>query len=56
MWLLVEAVFFSAIVLITMLALHGTKNRSLIVGVLCDVFNVMMYASPLTIIVYIYTS
>ncbi|PNX92245.1 bidirectional sugar transporter sweet6b-like protein [Trifolium pratense] len=32
-----------------MLALHGTKKRSLIVGVLCDVFNVMMYAAPLTI-------
>ncbi|XP_054801513.1 bidirectional sugar transporter SWEET6b-like [Prosopis cineraria] len=49
LWLLVEAIFFTAIVLITMLALHGTKRRSLIVGVLCDVFNVMMYASPLTI-------
>ncbi|KAI9120757.1 hypothetical protein K1719_007790 [Acacia pycnantha] len=48
-WLLVEAVFFTAIVLITMLALHGTKRRSLIVGILSDVFNVMMYASPLTI-------
>ncbi|KAK4271226.1 hypothetical protein QN277_019949 [Acacia crassicarpa] len=48
-WLLVEAVFFTAIVLITMLALHGTKRRSLVVGILSDVFNVMMYASPLTI-------
>lgn len=49
LYLLIEAIFFAAIVLITMLALHGTKKRSLIVGVLCDVFNVMMYASPLTI-------
>ncbi|XP_045812431.1 bidirectional sugar transporter SWEET5-like [Trifolium pratense] len=49
LYLLIEAIFFAAIVLITMLALHGTKKRSLIVGVLCDVFNVMMYAAPLTI-------
>lgn len=42
-------IFFAAVALITMLALHGTKKRSLIVGILCDVFNVMMYASPLTI-------
>ncbi|XP_028771113.1 bidirectional sugar transporter SWEET5-like [Neltuma alba] len=47
--LLVETIFFAAIVLITMLALHGTKKRSLIVGILSDVFNVMMYISPLTI-------
>ncbi|XP_004489296.1 bidirectional sugar transporter SWEET6b-like [Cicer arietinum] len=47
--LLIEIIFFAAIVLVTMLALHGTKRRSLIVGVICDVFNVMMYISPLTI-------
>ncbi|BAU01047.1 hypothetical protein VIGAN_11020100 [Vigna angularis var. angularis] len=32
-----------------MLVLHGTTRRSLIVGIICDVFNVMMYVSPLTI-------
>ncbi|KAK7266127.1 hypothetical protein RIF29_18767 [Crotalaria pallida] len=48
-WLLMEAIFFAVIVLVTMLALHGTHKRSLVVGVICDVFNVMMYASPLTI-------
>ncbi|KAI4305411.1 hypothetical protein L6164_028779 [Bauhinia variegata] len=47
--LLVEVIFMAAIVLITMLALHGTRQRSLIVGILCDVFNIMMYISPLTI-------
>ncbi|KAJ1406497.1 SWEET sugar transporter [Sesbania bispinosa] len=47
--LLIEIIFFAGIVLVTMLALHGTSKRSLIVGVLCDVFNVMMYVSPLTI-------
>ncbi|CAJ1946767.1 unnamed protein product [Sphenostylis stenocarpa] len=43
-FLLIEA-------LITMLALHGTK-KTLVVGILADVFfNVMMYVSPLTVMV-----
>ncbi|RZB45915.1 Bidirectional sugar transporter SWEET6b isoform B [Glycine soja] len=48
-FLLIEVVFFAAVALITMLALHGTRQRSLVVGVLSDIFNVMMYVSPLTI-------
>ncbi|QHO04815.1 Bidirectional sugar transporter SWEET6b [Arachis hypogaea] len=44
-----EALFFVAVALITLLALHGTHKRSLVVGVLCDIFNIMMYVSPLTI-------
>ncbi|CAK8533720.1 unnamed protein product [Lathyrus sativus] len=46
---LVETIFFVVIVLITLFALHGTAKRSLVVGILCDIFNVMMYTSPLTI-------
>jgi hypothetical protein len=41
LYLLVEA----------MLALHGTTKRSLIVGILCDMFNIAMYVSPLTVMV-----
>ncbi|KAK7381385.1 hypothetical protein VNO78_34037 [Psophocarpus tetragonolobus] len=48
-FLLIEAIFFAAVVVITMLAVHGTNRRSLVVGILCDIFNVMMYASPLTV-------
>ncbi|KAG4914462.1 hypothetical protein JHK87_052019 [Glycine soja] len=48
--LLIEAIFFAAIVLITMLAVHG-KHRSLMIGVICDFFNIMMYVSPLTIMI-----
>ncbi|KAL1357070.1 hypothetical protein HN51_009063 [Arachis hypogaea] len=48
-YLVIEAIFFAVIALITLLALHGTRKRSLVVGVLCDIFNVMMYVSPLTI-------
>ncbi|ESW23086.1 hypothetical protein PHAVU_004G017300 [Phaseolus vulgaris] len=47
--LLIEAIFFAAIILVTMFVLHGTTRRSLVVGIICDVFNVMMYVSPLTI-------
>ncbi|KHN23554.1 Bidirectional sugar transporter SWEET5 [Glycine soja] len=50
-FLLIEVVFFAAVALITMLALHGTRQRSLVVGVLSDIFNVMMYVSPLTIMI-----
>ncbi|KAI4350710.1 hypothetical protein L6164_005139 [Bauhinia variegata] len=49
LWLVIEIIFFVVIVLVTMLALHGTKNRSLVVGIICDVFNIMMYTAPLTI-------
>ncbi|WVZ15844.1 hypothetical protein V8G54_013410, partial [Vigna mungo] len=48
-FLLIELIFFAAVVLVTMLALHGTKKRSLVVGILSDIFNVMMYVSPLTV-------
>ncbi|KAK7316434.1 hypothetical protein VNO77_35463 [Canavalia gladiata] len=49
LFLLIEVIFFAAVALGTMLGLHGTKRRSLVIGVICDVFNVMMYVSPLTI-------
>ncbi|CAK8533721.1 unnamed protein product [Lathyrus sativus] len=49
LYLVIEAIFFAAIVLITMLALHGTTKRSLVVGIVCDIFNILMYVSPLTV-------
>ncbi|XP_022935214.1 bidirectional sugar transporter SWEET5-like [Cucurbita moschata] len=47
--ILIELIFVSIVIHITTLALHGTKNRSLLVGIVCDIFNVLMYVSPLTI-------
>nr|WNV59955.1 SWEET4 protein [Betula platyphylla] len=44
-----EVVFVIIIVVITMLALHTHTKRSLIVGVICDIVNILMYCSPLTI-------
>ncbi|XP_045821793.1 bidirectional sugar transporter SWEET7b-like [Trifolium pratense] len=51
LYLLIEAIFFAAIVIITMLALHDTKRSSVvgILGVLCAIFNAMSYVSALTI-------
>ncbi|KAL2335651.1 hypothetical protein Fmac_016864 [Flemingia macrophylla] len=49
LYLTIEVIFFTAVVLVTMLALHGTTQRSLIVGVLGNILNVMMSVSPLTI-------
>ncbi|GAB2248994.1 hypothetical protein Droror1_Dr00012353 [Drosera rotundifolia] len=49
LWLLGEAVMFVAIVLSTLLAVHGTKKRTIIAGTFCVILNVIMYASPLTV-------
>ncbi|KAJ7974557.1 Bidirectional sugar transporter SWEET [Quillaja saponaria] len=47
--LIFDFVLVAIIALITLLTLHGTKKRTMMVGIICDVFNVIMYASPLTI-------
>lgn len=50
-WLAVEVVFLAGLVLATLLGFHTHAKRTLFVGIFCDVFNVMMYASPLAIMV-----
>ncbi|OMO69730.1 SWEET sugar transporter [Corchorus olitorius] len=46
--LLGEVVFTALVVLVAMLAMKF-KHRALFVGIICDVFNIIMYASPLAI-------
>ncbi|KAL3529585.1 hypothetical protein ACH5RR_008907 [Cinchona calisaya] len=46
--LVVEAIFFAIVVVVTLAALHGNK-RSMLVGILCLIFNIIMYVSPLTV-------
>ncbi|GLU11262.1 hypothetical protein SLE2022_280190 [Rubroshorea leprosula] len=46
--LLGEAVFMAVVVVITVLALKF-KHRAVFVGIMCDIFNIIMYASPLAI-------
>ncbi|KAK9272418.1 hypothetical protein L1049_002790 [Liquidambar formosana] len=49
LWLLGELVFTGAMAAITMKAFHTHENRSMFVGILCIIFGVLMYFSPLTI-------
>ncbi|KAL5747231.1 hypothetical protein ACOSP7_024231 [Xanthoceras sorbifolium] len=48
--LLIEVVFMAILVFVTMTFLHTTKSRSMLIGILCIVFNIIMYASPLTVL------
>ncbi|CAL1406471.1 unnamed protein product [Linum trigynum] len=47
--LLIEAVFFIGVLLITLLAFHAPPKRAMFVGLLCIIFNILMYAAPLTV-------
>ncbi|XAR50164.1 hypothetical protein NMG60_11004418 [Bertholletia excelsa] len=47
--LLVEIIFLAVVVVLTMTLLHTTKKRSMLVGILCIILNIMMYVSPLTV-------
>ncbi|CAN0890258.1 Bidirectional sugar transporter SWEET5 [Linum grandiflorum] len=47
--LLAEVVFFVAVVLVAFLVFHTPTKRATFVGTLCIIFNVLMYASPLTV-------
>ncbi|KAL3526041.1 hypothetical protein ACH5RR_014413 [Cinchona calisaya] len=47
--LLGEAIFATGIVLLTLLAFHTTGKRSTIVGVICVIFGIILYASPLSV-------
>ncbi|XP_050123168.1 bidirectional sugar transporter SWEET5-like isoform X2 [Malus sylvestris] len=49
--LLVEAAFVAIVVFITLHLFHTTKDRSMIIELLSIVFNIIMYASPLTFMV-----
>ncbi|XVF16437.1 hypothetical protein REPUB_Repub10bG0030500 [Reevesia pubescens] len=44
-----EAVLAAVVVLITLLVIKF-KYRWLVIGIICDVFNIVMYASPLGIV------
>ncbi|XP_050224877.1 bidirectional sugar transporter SWEET5 [Mercurialis annua] len=47
--LALELVAMVAVVLIAMGLMHTNKTRSLFVGILCIILNVIMYSSPLTV-------
>ncbi|XP_023534478.1 bidirectional sugar transporter SWEET4-like [Cucurbita pepo subsp. pepo] len=47
--LLVEVIFVAVLTLLVLTLAHSFHRRSAIVGTVCIVFNIMMYASPLTV-------
>ncbi|CAN1334687.1 Bidirectional sugar transporter SWEET5 [Linum perenne] len=50
-FLLAEMLFFVVVVLITFLAFHTPPKRATFVGIICIIFNILMYVSPLTVMV-----
>ncbi|KAK1357828.1 Bidirectional sugar transporter SWEET [Heracleum sosnowskyi] len=45
----IEAVFFVVVVIITVVALPTHHGRSMLIGLISIVFNIIMYISPLTV-------
>ncbi|XP_059442053.1 bidirectional sugar transporter SWEET4-like [Corylus avellana] len=54
--LLVELIFISVATSLVLTLSHSHKERSLIVGIICILFNVMMYASPLVVMKMVLTT
>ncbi|KAJ0755098.1 putative SWEET sugar transporter [Helianthus annuus] len=49
--LVMEALFAAAVVVVTLMCFHTYASRSLVVGMVCVFFNILMYAAPLTVMV-----
>lgn len=49
--LFLEIVGLAAIVVGTMLGLHTTASRTMIVGIICTIFGICMYGAPLSVMV-----
>lgn len=54
--MLVEVIFVALLALLVLTLAHTYRRRSAIVGTVCILFNIMMYASPLTVMVSIISS
>ncbi len=52
---LVELIFIAGLAILVLTLAHTTKKRSIIVGFICICFNIMMYASPLSVMVSLLT-
>uniref|UniRef100_A0A7N0UJ36 Bidirectional sugar transporter SWEET n=1 Tax=Kalanchoe fedtschenkoi TaxID=63787 RepID=A0A7N0UJ36_KALFE len=51
-----EIIFIAAVALIVLTVAHTTQKRTLMVGIICIVFNVGMYAAPLSIMKMVITT
>ncbi|KAG5056697.1 hypothetical protein JHK82_011705 [Glycine max] len=46
-----ELVFLAVVIFLIMTFLHSAKQRKVIVGPICIVFNILMYFAPLTVMI-----
>ncbi|TXG50704.1 hypothetical protein EZV62_023228 [Acer yangbiense] len=53
---LVELIFVVVVTVLVLTLLHTTKQRSLVVGIICILFNVMMYVAPLSVMKLVITT
>lgn len=53
---IVELIFIAVLVVLVLTLLHTTKQRSMVVGIICICFNIMMYASPLSVMKLVITT
>ena len=56
LWLLLELAFVAVLTFVTLTQVHTIKKRAEIVGTISILFNVMMYASPLSVMVIFFLS
>ncbi|XP_022737956.1 bidirectional sugar transporter SWEET7-like [Durio zibethinus] len=47
--LLVELIFIAVVTTLVLTIVHTTERRSMVVGILAILFNIMMYAAPLSV-------
>lgn len=52
--LLVELIFIAVVTILVLSLIHTTERRSMAVGIVCILFNIMMYASPLSVMVSVF--
>ncbi|KAJ0052041.1 hypothetical protein Pint_02699 [Pistacia integerrima] len=55
-WIMIELLFLGVVATCTLLLNHTHEKRSRIVGILCVIFGVLMYTSPLTIMKKVITT
>lgn len=48
---ILEAIFIAGMVAVALTLEHTHPARSMLVGILCVIMNIVMYASPLTVVV-----
>ncbi|KAK5812123.1 Bidirectional sugar transporter SWEET7 -like protein [Gossypium arboreum] len=54
--IMVELIFMAALATLILTVLHTTQRRSIIVGIIAILFNVMMYAAPLSVMKLVITT